>query len=110
MGLTVRYAIVHSHRLFPVGTDAGGAVRFRLHGAHHRTVWSLTMKRIALVAAALVLAACSAKEEAPAADTAAAAPAAAAPAMDSAAMAAPADSAKPDSAAMAAPAADTAKH
>lgn len=56
------------------------------------------MKRIALVAAALVLAACSAKEEAPAADSAAAAPAAA-PAMDSAAMAAPA-----------APAADTTKH
>lgn len=107
MGLTVRYAIIHSHRLFPVGTDAGGAVRFRLHGAHHRTVWSLTMKRIALVAAALVLAACSAKEEAPAADTAAAAPAAAAPAMDSAAMAAPAPA---DSAAMAAPAADTTKH
>lgn len=107
MGLTVGYAIIHSHRLFPVGTDAGGAVRFRLHGAHHRTVWSLTMKRIALVAAALVLAACSAKEEAPAADTAAAAPAAAAPAMDSAAMAAPAPA---DSAAMAAPAADTTKH
>ncbi len=107
MGLTVPYAIIHSHRLFPVGTDAGGAVRFRLHGAHHRTVWSLTMKRIALVAAALVLAACSAKEEAPAADTAAAAPAAAAPAMDSAAMAAPAPA---DSAAMAAPAADTTKH
>jgi hypothetical protein len=107
VGLTVPYAIIHSHRLFPVGTDAGGAVRFRLHGAHHRTVWSLTMKRIALVAAALVLAACSAKEEAPAADTAAAAPAAAAPAMDSAAMAAPAPA---DSAAMAAPAADTTKH
>ncbi len=107
MGLTVPYAIIHSPRLFPVGTDAGGAVRFRLHGAHHRTVWSLTMKRIALVAAALVLAACSAKEEAPAADTAAAAPAAAAPAMDSAAMAAPAPA---DSAAMAAPAADTTKH
>lgn len=109
MGLTVPYAIIHSHRLFPVGTDAGGAVRFRLHGAHHRTVWSLTMKRIALVAAALVLAACSAKEEAPAADSAAAAPAAA-PAMDSAAMAAPADSAKPDSAAAAAAPADTTKH
>ena len=109
MGLTVRYAIVHSPRLFPAGTDAGGAVRFRLHGAHHRTVWSLTMKRIALVAAALVLAACSAKEEAPAADTAAAAPAAAAPAVDSAAPAAPAaDSAAP--AAPAAPAADTTKH
>lgn len=62
------------------------------------------MKRIALVAAALVLAACSAKEEAPAVDSAAAAPVAA-PAMDSAAMA-PAM----DSAAMAAPAADTTKH
>lgn len=108
MGLTVRYAIIHSPRLFPVGTDAGGAVRFRLHGAHHRTVWSLTMKRIALVAAALVLAACSAKEEAPAADTAAAAPAAAAPAMDSAAPAPAMDSAA--MAAPAAPAADTTKH
>lgn len=107
MGLTVPYAIVHSPRLFPVGTDAGGAVRFRLHGAHHRTVWSLTMKRIALVAAALVLAACSAKEEAPAADTAAAAPAAAAPAVDSAA---PAAAPAADSAAPAAPAADTTKH
>lgn len=50
------------------------------------------MKRIALVAAALVLAACSAKEEAPAADSAMAAPAAAAPATDSAMMAPPADS------------------
>ena len=66
---------------------------------------SSTMKRIALVAAALVLAACSAKEEAPAVDSAAAAPVAA-PAMDSAAMAAPAM----DWAAMAAPAADTTKH
>jgi uncharacterized lipoprotein len=53
------------------------------------------MKRIALVAAVVVLAACSAKEEAPAMDTEAAAPAAAA--MDSAA--APADSAPADSAA-----------
>lgn len=59
------------------------------------------MKRIALVAAALVLAACSAKEEAPAADSAMAAPAAAAPATDSAVMAPPADS-------MAAPADSTA--
>ncbi|AMW04185.1 hypothetical protein GEMMAAP_03710 [Gemmatimonas phototrophica] len=91
----------------PSAQTPGGPCAFRLHGAHHRTVWSLIMKRIALVAAALVLAACSAKEEAPAADTAAAAPAAA---MDSAAMAAPADST-----AMAAPAdstamADTTKH
>ncbi len=54
------------------------------------------MKRIALVAAALVLAACSAKEEAPAADSAMAAPAAAAPATDSAMMA-PADSMATDS-------------
>jgi len=60
------------------------------------------MKRIALFAVAgLVLAACAAKEEAPAVDTAAAAPAAAAPAMDSAAP-------MMDSAAMAAPA-DTTK-
>jgi len=55
------------------------------------------MKRIALVAAALVLAACSAKEEAPAADSAMAAPAAAAPAADSAMMAPPADSMAADS-------------
>lgn len=55
------------------------------------------MKRIALVAAALVLAACSAKEEAPAADSAMAAPAAAAPAADSAMMAPPADSMATDS-------------
>ncbi|WP_291156097.1 hypothetical protein [Gemmatimonas sp. UBA7669] len=55
------------------------------------------MKRIALVAAALVLAACSAKEEAPAADSAMAAPAAAAPATDSAMMAPPADSMATDS-------------
>ncbi|MBX9854674.1 MAG: hypothetical protein K2Y26_04070 [Gemmatimonadaceae bacterium] len=55
------------------------------------------MKRIALVAAALVLAACSAKEEAPAADSAMAAPAAAAPATDSAMMAPPADSMAADS-------------
>ena len=62
------------------------------------------MKRIAFVAAALVLAACSAEEKAPATDSATAAPAAAA-------TPAPAtDSAKPDSAAMAAPAADTTKH
>ena len=38
------------------------------------------MKRIALFAAALTLAACAAKDEAPAADTMTAAPAAAAPA------------------------------
>ena len=61
------------------------------------------MKRIALFAVAgLVLAACAAKEEAPKADTAAMAPAAAAPAM------APDTTVKPDSAAMAAP--DTTKH
>lgn len=65
------------------------------------------MKRIALFAAAgIVLAACSAKEEAPKADSAAMAPAAAAPA--------PAmDTTKHDSASMAAPAApaaDTTKH
>ena len=64
------------------------------------------MKRIALFAVAgLVLAACSAKEEAPKADSAAMAPAAAAPAMNM-------DTTKKDSAAapaMAAPA-DTTKH
>lgn len=66
------------------------------------------MKRIALFAVAgLVLAACSAKEEAPKADSAGAAPAAAAepaPAMDTT---------KKDTTAMAAPAApaaDTTKH
>ncbi len=63
------------------------------------------MKRIATFAAMLVLAACGAKTEAPAADSAMAAPAAA-PAMEAPAMV---DSTKPDSAAMAAPAADTAK-
>ena len=67
---------------------------------------SSTIKRIALVAAALVFTACSAKEEAPSADAVAAAPAAAAPAMDFAAMTAP----LADSAAMTAPAADTTKH
>ena len=64
------------------------------------------MKRIALVAAALAFAACSGKEEAPATDSVATAPAAAAPAMDSAAMNPP----LADSAAMTAPAADTTKH
>ena len=57
------------------------------------------MKRIALFAVAgLVLAACAAKEEAPKADSAAMAPAAAvpAPAPDSAAMAAPMDTTKKD--------------
>ena len=55
------------------------------------------MKRIALFAVAgLVLAACAAKEDAPAVDTAAMAPAAAAPAMDTAAMAAPMDTTKKD--------------
>ena len=74
------------------------------------------MKRIALFVSVFALAACSAKEQAPAADSAAmAAPAPApAPAMDSAAMAAPMpnDSThagmKMDSAATAAPT-DTAK-
>ena len=53
------------------------------------------MKRIALVAAVFALAACSAKEQAPAADTAAPAmtPAPSTPAPDSAAMKAAADSA-----------------
>jgi uncharacterized lipoprotein len=64
------------------------------------------MKRIAFVAAALVLAACSAEEKAPAADTSAAA---AAPAPEMAAPA-PDTMAKPDSAAMMAPPADTTKH
>ena len=67
------------------------------------------MKRIATFAAMLVLAACGAKtEEAPAADTAAAAPAAA-PAMEAAPAPAMADTMKKDSTAMMAPAADTAK-
>ena len=62
------------------------------------------MKRIATFAAMLVLAACAAKEEAPAADTAAPA---AAPAAE---VAAPvADTMKMDSTAMVPPAADTAK-
>ena len=66
------------------------------------------MKRIATFAAMLVLAACGAKTEAPAADSAAAP--AAAPAMEMA-PAAPAmmDSTKLDSAAMMAPPADTTK-
>ena len=64
------------------------------------------MKRIATFAAMLVLAACAAKEEAPAADTAAAAPAAA-PAAE---VAAPvADTMKMDSTAIVAPVADSAK-
>ena len=105
--LTAELRNVHSPLLDPRRHSAGGAVRFlgRTAQPPHR-MESSTMKRIALVAAALVLAACSAKEEAPAVDSAAAAPAAAAPVMDSAAMAAPAM----DSAAMAAPAADTTKH
>jgi len=58
------------------------------------------MKRIALVAAVLVLAACAKKDEAPAA----------APAADSAAVAAPAvDSTKPADSTAAMPAADTTK-
>jgi uncharacterized lipoprotein YajG len=48
------------------------------------------MKRLVLFASVFALAACSAKEQAPAADSAAAAAPAPAPAMDSAAMAAPA--------------------
>ena len=64
------------------------------------------MKRIATFAAMFALAACGAKTEAPKADSAAVAPAAApAPAMAAPAM----DSVKKDSTAMAAPAADTAK-
>ena len=108
--LTAEQDAISYRRLIPVGLLPGGpcALSGRTAQPPHRLESSI-MKRIALVAAALVLAACSAKEEAPAADSAAAAPAAAAPAMDSAAMAAPADSAKPDSAAMAAPA-DTTKH
>ena len=104
--LTAELENVHSRCLNPVGLLPGGPCAFlgRTAQPPHR-MESYTMKRIALVAAALVLAACSAKEEAPAVDSAAAAPAAAAPAMDSAAMAAPAM----DSAAMAAPAADTTK-
>lgn len=63
------------------------------------------MKRIATFAAMFALAACGAKTEAPKADSAAVAPAAA----PAPAMAAPTDSVKKDSTAMAAPAADTAK-
>ena len=104
--LTAEQDAISYRRLIPVGLLPGGpcALSGRTAQPPHRLESSI-MKRIALVAAALVLAACSAKEEAPAADSAAAAPAAA-PAMDSAAMAAPAM----DSAAMAAPAADTTKH
>ena len=58
------------------------------------------MKRLALVASMVVLAACAAKEEAPAADTAA--PAAPAPAMD-----APMDSSMKHDSGMAG---DTTKH
>ena len=67
---------------------------------------SSTVKRIALVAAALVFTACSAKEEAPDADALADSAAMTAPAMDSAAMNPP----LADSAAMTAPAADRTKH
>ena len=105
--LTAEQDAISYRRLIPVGLLPGGPCAFlgRTAQPPHR-MESYTMKRIALVAAAIVLAACSAKEEAPAVDSAAAAPApAAAPAMDSAAMAAPAM----DSAAMAAPAADTSK-
>ncbi len=64
------------------------------------------MKRIATFAAMFALAACGAKTEAPKADSAMAAPAAA----PAPAMAAPAaDSMKKDSTATAVPAADTAK-
>ena len=62
------------------------------------------MKRIALFAAVITLAACSAKEAPPVADSAVAAvPAMAAPASA-------ADSMKKDSTAVAAPAADSTKH
>lgn len=64
-------------------TTGGGRALFLTDGAKHAIAMEHYMKRIALFAAVLTLAACSAKEATPAVDSAAMAPAAAAPAMAS---------------------------